>query len=273
MTFPYQPYQAVPGVPSLPSQEQIPFDKGYDATSHANAPTAEDGGASGFLLRPSGAQIDLWITEVAADFSLSGEQGQSRMLREFFPHSFNDVTLKVTGNVASTQEYNRLAMFVREHHWSALQNINSGSSADQTITFVLYNTYSGGRTWPTSSTTKGPHRPWSVTGYIKSVAAGAVRWEVAPAFTLEFIVTTSVLSGNTGIWSDTPDNGGSTLQTFMQLVAAANGGELVSPGAGFTSDPVIAQLPESSTAVGIAGYDQYLTWSGQAAGATLTRIR
>lgn len=177
-----------------------PYPGGFDAWSRRNTPNADKKGASGYFSRTDGSQIAVWITEITADFSVSGESGQSRMLREFFPRSFNDVTLNIKGNVASTQEFNRLALFVRETQWLAL---NPGSKADPTMTFVLNGTSSTNKGFPyTGRNVKGPHRPWQVTGYIQSMQAGAVAHQIAPEFNLGFIVATSVLSGNTGLWSD-----------------------------------------------------------------------
>lgn len=252
----YQPKHA-----NVPYGLHIPYNKGYDARSRANAPKAEQNGASGQFRRPDGKTIALWITDITADFSLSGTQGQSRMLREFFPHSFNDVTLQITGNVASTQEYNRLALFVREHQWGALQEINGGGKATQTIDFHLYNTYAGGRTPGRGRTIKGPHRPWSVSGYISSIGAGAVRHEIAPEFSINFIVATSQLSGNTGIWSDSLASG-SSLKTFLQIIGTS---KQAKTGRGFVQDPIAPPRPPAATPSPSA---PYLTWS-TAAGTTL----
>lgn len=262
----YEPKRA-----SVPYGLHIPYGQGYDAKSRANAPTAEQKGASGQFKRPDGQTIALWLTDITADFTLSGTQAQSRMLREFFPHSFNDITLQLTGNVASTQEYNRLALFVREHHWDALRAINSGGTATQTIDFHLYSTYAGGRTPYSGRTVKGPHRPWAVSGYISSIAAGAVRHEIGPQFSIAFIVATSQLSGNTGIWSDTLASG-SSLKTFLQLVGTS---KKVKASSGFVQDPIAPSAPPTSstaaTGVTATGNNFYLTWSAAKAKQLLGR--
>lgn len=248
----------------------VPYDQGYDARSHRNAPTAEQHDSSGYLRRPDGAQIDMWIEEISADFSLSGTSGQSRMKRDFYPHSFNDVKLMVKGRVASTQEYNRLALFVREHHWRALDSINGGGTADQTLQFVLHNTYGNGHTWrkPRSqdselghalTNTKGPHRPWSVNGFVESINAGATRFEVAPQFEFAFVVTRSEFNASTGIWEEHQELTGSYLSTILQLANKANN----APTDGFIKDPLATEAAIQAT-TGKAVSD-IANWTTQAA--------
>lgn len=237
MATPYQPKQA-----QVPYGLHIPYDKGYDARSRAKTPAAEALQPSGYLLHvASQFQVDLWITEISADFSLSGQTGQSRMLREFFPRSFNDVTLNIVGNVASTQEFNRLAAFVRQMQWQALQAINAGSSASQTLTFGLFDNTPD---FKAARTVKGSHRPWLVNGYVQKIAAGAVTQEVAPQFQLNFVVAESTFNANTGLWSDVAAPAQS-LQTMLALVNTARKQGTVSGG--FIRDPV-ATLQQTTAA-------------------------
>lgn len=212
MTYVYEPI-----VSSQIYGLHIPYDKGYDAHSQRNYPSAEKHNPSGYFRRADGATIALWVTEMTADFTLSGQTGQSRMQREFYPRSFNDVTLRIQGNVASTQEYNRLALFVREHQWRALNYINQGGTGvDQTITFGLYdNTPSiikNGR-----RAIKGHHQPWQIQGYISTIAAGAVAHNVAPAFSIDYVVCDTASNGNMAIWSEILE-APSALSSFIGFV-------------------------------------------------------
>lgn len=264
----------------VPYGLHVPYNQGYDARSRAKAPTAEQGGSSGNLYSPTlGAKVEMWITDISADFSISGEIGQSRMLREFFPHSFNDVTLQITGNVASTQEYNRLAAFVRQAHWQGLANVNNGDASDQTLTFTLYNnTPTAWKLAPHTTdvaitgdpagalaqgltTAKGAHRPWVVTGYIQEMQAGAERWEVAPQFTIDFIVTTSALTAHTGLWSDTAARG-SVLKSFLQLFSDT---KLYNNG-NYVTSPIAPPTPPQNQSVQkvIEAVGQGLSWTAAA---------
>ena len=195
----------------------IPYNQGYDAQSQRNFNNAEQVAPSGWFIRPNRTFVALWITDITADFSLSGQTGQSRMQRQFYPRSFNDVALHITGQTSNVYEYNRLALFVRGHQWEALDAINQGSSnVDQTVTFILNdNTPSHWRN--PRGRVKGRHQNWQVQGYIKTIAAGAVAHNVAPQFEMDFIVVDTSSHGNTAIWQETLTSA-STLNTFVDMV-------------------------------------------------------
>lgn len=247
-----------PTIRAVPYGTHVPYDRGWDAWSRRNAPVAEPDTASGyFISHILDHSIDLWLTDITADFVVNGETAQSRMLREHFQRSFADVTLTLVGNVASTQEYNRLASFVRESHWRYLNGVGDNSPTavhEPAITFGLHDQLpagwdaqtrtaeqtqldvSGGIDAQTSRGVKGRHRPWQVSGFIRSIQAGAVRHEVAPEFTIEFMVATSKLTPGTGIWSEreahTPH-----LKTFLDLLNVAEN-IAQATGSGFIKDPV-----------------------------------
>lgn len=217
----------------------VPYNRGYDTTVWGgNAPTADQGGSSGYFSatwadgtgKPTQRQINLWITDLQADFSVSGDQAQSRMLREFFPRSFNDVTLTIIGNCANSQEFNRLALFVREAQWRALHALNTGAAnVNPMVTFVLHSNF------PYSTNrTKGQHRPWNVSGYVQSMEAGAIAQNVAPEFAIQFIVAESSLHGNTGLWADSLDKI-APLTNMLNLLGAQAGH---TAGKGYVRDPV-----------------------------------
>lgn len=217
----------------------VPYNQGYDTTVWGNnAPTADQGGSSGYFTatwsegraKPTQYLINMWITDLTADFTLSGTTGQSRMQREFFPRSFNDVTLTITGNCANSQEYNRLALFVRESQWRALSALNSGSATvHPMVNFVL-----NSNAPITGRSVKGQHRPWSVSGYIQNMAAGAVALDIAPEFTIQFIVATSSMHGNTGLWQDSLAKV-KPLANMLTLLGAQPGH---TAGSGYVRDPI-----------------------------------
>lgn len=227
------PPSAIQGVTVPGGTDYVNTSQGYDNTSQATYPSAADFGASGYLLRSDGAFYHLWISDITCDFGVAGTTGQSRMVREWFPKSFNDVTLHITGNVASNSQYMQLAAYIREHQWLALANINTGHTADQRLEFGLYNSYGGVGGWPggnvpatpvmragsyggmQAANSKGAHLPWIIKGYVMSIATGAKAGEVAPPFEIDVVVTDSA---GTGIWNDTSQLGGSQLNSILQIL-------------------------------------------------------
>lgn len=240
------PFLYQPGTASIP-YGQTPFTAGWDANSRRNSKVADDrpATASGYFLRPNGALINLWITDIQASFAVSGQAAQSRMLRQFYPRSFSSVTLSITGNVPNTQEYNRLALFVREHQYLALQGLNGGSTIDQTIVFALNDQTPS--SWPANPhNVKGAHVPWHLRGYVKSMAAGAVRHEVAPEFTVDFLVAASTFQpGAKGLWGEQLASPAS-LSNFLRLVNVASKQDRV-PGGLFVKDPLQKATPAAAT--------------------------
>lgn len=256
----------------------VSYNRGYDYWSNRNAPTPEQtdtdttakkNTSSGYFKATlTDFQINVWVTEITAEFSLSGSVGQSRMLREFFPRSFNDITVRISGNVASSYEYNRLALFFREHQWNALNTIGQQQNADPTVTFHLDdNTPSGFAN--AQRGTKGAHKEWEITGYVKSMAAGATAHEVAPAFVIDFIVVASTFGGGLGLWEDDAIK----LPAFKDFLLLVNIAEKAAraTGAGFISNPVDGKVTALQTqgAINAVNHvaDQVYTWSHQAVGA------
>jgi hypothetical protein len=204
-------------------------DSGY-ATGIPNISAENNKTWNAALIAPFGAYVKLWVTEVQMDFSVSGVVGQSRYRRQFFPRSFNQPKVMVSGTMPNQKEYNRLAAFIRECHFEALtgdQNLyaakdnqsqkskRSSSQSIQTITLVikdagLINRKSAPRN------IKGGHKAIQMDGYIKMISSGAVRFNFAPNFNFEFIPVSSKVSGSLGIYEDAMEDG-SEIMAWMDI--------------------------------------------------------
>lgn len=190
------------------------------------------------LIKTNNKYLNLWIEEMSIDFSMSGTTGQSRWKREFFPHSFNQPILKMTGFMPNQREYNKLAAFVRESHSEALNvnrnlqpqsNISEKSNiffkhyADHsdtplpTVTLIMNPRYNQGR----QRNQKGGRRGMRMEGYIKSIAAGGTKFNFAPKFELNFVIAQS--DGSTGIFGNDLSSG-SKIVDWMTLFREHNFG-------------------------------------------------
>lgn len=158
------------------------------------------------LIKPNNKYLNLWVEDASIDFSISGRTGQSRWKREFYPHSFNQPVLKLSGYMPNQREYNKLAAFVRESHAEALNlnrnyiNVSEKSSANKpfpTVTLRM-RPFSDQKANPRNQ--KGKRKGMQLEGYIKSIRAGAVKFEFAPAFEIEYVIAQS--DGNVGIYGD-----------------------------------------------------------------------
>lgn len=176
------------------------------------------------LIKPNNKYLNLWVEDASIDFSISGRTGQSRWKREFFPHSFNQPTLKLAGFMPNQREYNKLAAFVRESHSEALNIDKSGTAALNpsernskkekafpTVTLLMRPNYYQKRN---PRNTKGGHRGMKLEGYIKSIKAGGKKFDFAPRFELNFIIAQS--DPKIGIYGDNLV-GGSELADWMEV--------------------------------------------------------
>jgi hypothetical protein len=156
------------------------------------------------LVKPNKKYLNLWADEISIDFSMSGTMGQSRYRRDFYPHSFNEPTMMISGVMPNQREYNKLAAFVRESHSEALnvqQNygeLSKNTKPFPTVSLIMKSSNPQKRGQP--RTQKGGRRGMKLEGYIKTIAAGAVKFNFAPAYQIEFIVAAS--DGAVGIYED-----------------------------------------------------------------------
>lgn len=184
---------------------------------------------NGALVAPFGSTVKLWISEINMDFSMSGSTGQSRYRRQYYPKSFNQPSILVRGQMPNQFEYNRLATFVRECHFESLTGnrflyakkanqsraaAKASSASLNTIKLLIKDAGSVGKI---RRNLKGGHKGLVFEGYIKNIAAGAVKFNFAPEFEFEFVNASSYLNGAVGIYEDTLVSGSQLMNWNDQL--------------------------------------------------------
>lgn len=186
--------------------------RGYGVSDPDVNPAEHD--SNGRFVNQKNEKIDFWIEEISTSFGMSGTTAQSRTLRQFMPHSITQPSIQVVGRAPNSFQYNRLASFVRASHWNALhtgqlardgfvrhENIGGRTVTVPTIRLVIRN--GSTKAFPYNGhTVKGVHVPWALEGYVKSMKAGAKRFDQAPQFVFEFFIAESLVSQNLGLWKD-----------------------------------------------------------------------
>lgn len=177
-----------------------------------STPNASLQGTNARFINVLGEYIDFYIEDIQADFSMAGSTGQSRTLRQFFPHNFVQPSIVVSGTQPNSHQYNRLAAFIRVTQHLSLSGLRLGNDnkpvrtatdaqgnvfIKETVRLLIsngtkdYNVIHG-------RNVKGIHKPWRLEGYIKSMQAGAEHFQQAPQYQFEFLVAKS----QSGIWKD-----------------------------------------------------------------------
>lgn len=194
----------------------VPYDKGYTVRT----PDIEPGKGrhtdtwNARVTNPAGWQVAMWIWEVEASFRLNGETVQSNQKQQFFPRNMVQPTITLRGTVPNNYQYNRLALFVRDSHYFALnanyiarmealagKNLSVSHSVSGTANPLTSLEIRRG-TAPTGRNVKGPNGGMQLQGLIKSFKAGATRHEYAKDFEMEFVIAASTKNGEVGIYSD-----------------------------------------------------------------------
>lgn len=200
-----------------------PLDTGYFVTK-PNRSAQNSQTWNGILITTDQQEFKLWIEDLVLNFSMSGSYGQSRYRKQFYPKAFNQPMMRVRGTMPNQYEYNKLAAFIREGHFDALNQTNrktvEGNSVPKfdkkTLTFRIKD--AGDKT-PPKRNLKGGHLPLAFEGYIKNIRAGAKKFEFAPSFEFEFVVAGSKDTGSVGIYQDDVVQGNrilSWLDVFKQ---------------------------------------------------------
>lgn len=207
----------------------VPYDRG----DWVKTPNVEPGLGrnadrwNAVMIDPLGGTIKMWITDMASSFQMAGQTAQSRYYRQFFPHNFVQTAFTITGQTPNSYQYNRLAAFVRNsqranlvaeqiiHDQGAagvpLQGVNHTKSGVGIPTVTLLT-----KRVPNDSkrNVKGGHIGWNLQGYIKSMPAGAKRFDPAPQYKFDFIVAAA--SNNATIYNDTLVQG-NQLKSWMEV--------------------------------------------------------
>jgi hypothetical protein len=202
----------------------VPYDRG-DSVKTPDIQPGTDKHADSWNARivgPTGDYLALWVHEIEVSFELGGNVAQSRRMRQFFPHSFSQVTMTVRGVTPNNYEYNRLASFVRMSQYWALYGDDFARVQRALGDNVSNRHYPDGTSIPTSQfilrgnhntqvtpgrTIKGANAPWNVEGYIKSIQAGASRFEYAKEYEFNFTVAYTLANGAVGIFEDSAARG------------------------------------------------------------------
>lgn len=211
--------------------------RGYAVRLPSGNPTKK---ANGRFINILGEYIDLYIEDIQSDFSMAGSTGQSRTLRQFFPHNMVQPSIQVTGISTNSHHYNKLAAFIRVSQHLALagqrlresdipfRNIldaNGHVVAIPTIRFLISNGTKDFDIPRHGRTIKGIHKPWRLEGYVKSMAAGAERFQQAPRFAFEFLIAQS----QSGIWHDHAVVG-DQIRSWMQIFRGGGKHGFIRPG-------------------------------------------
>lgn len=206
---------------------------------------------NGMMVNQLGEQIKFYIEEIELDFELAGTTGQSRTLRQFFPHNMVQPSIKVRGRCPNSFQYMELGAFIRASQMLALQErrvANSGadfrneivpdatgkrsSVYSQTTKLVILPGSQKNKNFPYNGrNVKGRHNTLQFEGYVKAMTTGARRFDHAPQFEFEFFIAETTQSAPQGIgfWNDTRVYG-SQILPWMQIFKSRG-------AKGFVRDP------------------------------------
>lgn len=210
----------------------IPTTKGYDNQRKFIPPSKN--GANGSLTNQKGEIIQFWVTDVQAEFGITGSVAQSRRKRQFFPHHINQPKIIVKGITQSSAEYNQLAKFIRVAQVYALSErsfalngittnkivTSTSGRPSQTFYDPTIKLYIKGGGTDTKRNHKGSHPDWVLTGFAKNIQAGAERHVYAQEFQFEFI---SLTAQGGAMWSDTLANY-RQIASWMQIFKSRHQG-------------------------------------------------
>lgn len=172
-----------------------------------------------------GRKIYFWIEDMSVTVNINGSTGQSRSVRQFFPHNMSQPSFIIKGRHADSYRRNLFAIFVRESQYNALSSRRwSQSDANFSPLITLYvrgrtsDDDDRGEANPGSNTSrKGRGHMWKAEGYIKNIQAGAKRFDPGPEFEFEFLV--AHMNVAPGFMEDGTWKPYSLVETFMETFA------------------------------------------------------
>ena len=214
-------YKPSTGNPEAPLQIlNNPLDSGY-FVDKPNRSAQNSQTWNGVLITTDQQEFKLWIEDLVLNFSMSGSFGQSRYRKQFYPKAFNQPTMIVQGKMPNQYEYNKLAAFIRESHFDALNQSNRKTAAGGSVPkfdkkTVTLRIKDAGDKNPPKRNLKGGHLALAFEGYIKNIEAGARKFQFAPDFQFEFVVAGSKDTGSVGIYRDDVVQG-SRIMSWMDV--------------------------------------------------------
>jgi hypothetical protein len=160
---------------------KIPVNRGYmQDFPNARRARATEGNQTGYLEDPDGNVVHLWITEIQASFSQGGQFAQSARKRDWHGRNFVQPSFTITGQTASQQESARLAEFIRKCQQKSLR----WESLDKMRNATKLVIRSGGDHHK-------KREPYVLYGHILKADRAARRWENAPDFQFDFLISYS----------------------------------------------------------------------------------
>lgn len=127
-------------------------------------------------------RFNMYVMEYSQPHVLSGTNQQSKLYQHFYPKSYSPGDISVIGRVVSQTDYDNLSVYIRNFHLSLMSAPGSSNAAngEQIPLMTLYIDGEG----------------INVQGIVKTFAAGAKRFNVAPQFTFDFTVIKDAHSAN-----------------------------------------------------------------------------
>lgn len=190
---------------------------------------ADESNASGKLTlqgtKGAISSVYLFVTDIELGWTVSGDYGQSKGYRTFYPKNLHQTPVQITGVVANQYEYDRLVEFVSKHHRNVIQDATYVCNFKLFPFRILLNPESG----------KPPIyrwvvRPMNFDGVVMAMDAGHERFKNAPTWSIQFMVTYDYLSPSPVTDSQT------------DLVLKQNWEQIF--GAAFTQSPTTVGTPQ-----------------------------
>jgi len=145
---------------------------------------------SNAYLKYAGGTFPLWVMGLEQVHELAGTTAQSKTYQHFYPRSYFPGAMVITGRVRNQAMYDDLADYIRGHQLALINNptLDSGLSGsltnrpgNETIPLLEFNF---------------PEENLLLTGWITPFEAGAKRFNVAPEYTMNFVIASDRHSTN-----------------------------------------------------------------------------
>lgn len=215
-TYTLQPtaYAASPrwdgtGMPQAPS---LVNNIGYDVTApRMNDKRREQAYARANATVNNGKyQWPLFVSDITIDISLSGQMGQSRTTRDFYPHNFVMPTFTIQGQALDQEDYGTMCDFMHYVQQDSIANdgallqlwikgagYEGGRSSGPKV--IVKSAIIGNQT-RTNQIIRGPHNPIQCQGYVNAMPRAHQSGVVSPTYTFSFMVAWML----DGIYQDNP---------------------------------------------------------------------
>lgn len=153
----------------------------------------------------------LWLNRVATGWNLNGSFGQAQKNRIFYPRNLSQQALTIEGQMPNQYQYDRLVYWVKQHQHDAL---NHPGAEQQPATFLLpqnllelpgkslrgyrADAYFDGE----GKIVRRYYRAINVDGYVLGIAAGHTRWQFAPRFTMDILISNDYIDEKVELTSE-----------------------------------------------------------------------